>query len=358
MARSLTYFDITIGGEPAGRIIFELYSDLVPKTTDNFYALCQGRTNDDGVFLGYKGSGFHRVIKGFMCQGGDFTKHDGTGGISIYGEKFADEDFAVNHTKPFLLSMANAGPNTNGSQFFITTVPTPHLDGKHVVFGEVVSGKSIVRKIENLPTGAQDKPSKDVLIADCGTLDALPALEQGGTGDVYEDYPEDDDHDTDKPAVALEIAGAIRELGNAAFKAGQHAEALDKWEKSLRYLDMNPVLPEDTPAEIREKYATLKSALLLNGALAGAKVRPRTGITLASRALDMVPPISDGDKALYRRALSHAALKNDEEAEEDLVAANALVPSDAAISGELAKTRARMKEKKEKAKKAFKKMFS
>ncbi len=312
-----------------------------------------------------------------MCQGGDFTKHDGTGGISIYGEKFADEDFAVNHTKPFLLSMANAGPNTNGSQFFITTVPTPHLDGKHVVFGEVVSGKSIVRKIENLPTGAQDKPSKDVLIADCGTLDALPALEQGGTGDVYEDYPEDDDHDTDKPAVALEIAGAIRELGNAAFKAGQHAEALDKWEKSLRYLDMNPVLPEDTPAEIREKYATLKSALLLNGALAGAKVRPRTGITLASRALDMVPPISDGDKgtvflcvvcamytkglaakALYRRALSHAALKNDEEAEEDLVAANALVPSDAAISGELAKTRARMKEKKEKAKKAFKKMFS
>jgi peptidyl-prolyl isomerase D len=143
--RPLTYFDIIIAGKPAGRIIFSLYNDLVPKTAENFRALCTGEKGEgkSGKKLSYQGSGFHRVIKQFMCQGGDFTAGNGTGGESIYGEKFEDEAFPVKHTKPFLLSMANAGPNTNGSQFFITTQPTAHLDGKHVVFGEVIRGKSV-----------------------------------------------------------------------------------------------------------------------------------------------------------------------------------------------------------------------
>ena len=160
MTRPKTFFDISIGGKPQGRIVFELYNDIVPKTAENFLKLCEGnagmaKTKPD-VPLSYKGSIFHRVIKDFMCQFGDFTNFNGTGGESIYGEKFEDENFTVKHDKPFLLSMANAGPNTNGSQFFITTVPCPWLDGKHVVFGEVVDGYDIVKKVESLgsPSGA------------------------------------------------------------------------------------------------------------------------------------------------------------------------------------------------------------
>ena len=158
------YFDITIDDEPAGRLTFELFADVVPKTAENFRALCTGEPG-----FGYKGSGFHRIIPEFMCQGGDFTRHNGTGGKSIYGDRFPDENFTLRHTEPGLLSMANAGPNTNGSQFFITTVETAWLDGKHVVFGKVTDGKDLLAKLGGLgsPNG---KPNAKVTIADCGQL--------------------------------------------------------------------------------------------------------------------------------------------------------------------------------------------
>ncbi|KZP03635.1 cyclophilin [Athelia psychrophila] len=162
------FFDITIGGRPQPRVVFHLYDDVVPKTARNFRELAVGH-----AVGGYKGSKFHRIINQFMLQGGDFTKGNGTGGVSIYGEKFADENFQIKHTKPGLLSMANAGPGTNGSQFFITTVATSHLNGKHVVFGEVVSGYDTIKTIEKLAADGQtrnDKPKEDVVIADSGTV--------------------------------------------------------------------------------------------------------------------------------------------------------------------------------------------
>jgi peptidylprolyl isomerase len=169
--RNRVFFDVTIGGKPSGRIVMELYNDVVPKTAENFRALCTGEKGmgKSGKPLHFKNSTFHRVIPNFMCQGGDFTRGNGTGGESIYGEKFPDENFKMTHTGPGMLSMANAGPNTNGSQFFLTTVKTEWLDGKHVVFGHVSEGMDLVKQMEGQGTQS-GKPKAEIKIADCGQL--------------------------------------------------------------------------------------------------------------------------------------------------------------------------------------------
>jgi peptidylprolyl isomerase len=166
------YFDISIDQQPKGRIVFILFAQDCPRTALNFYHLCKGdivnpKTNKP---LNYKGSKFHRVIPGFMCQGGDIVKGDGTGSISIYGDSFGDENFVFSHDQPGLLSMANRGPNTNGSQFFITTADCGWLDGKHVVFGKIEEGIEVLNAIESYGT-SQGRPKADIKITDCGVLD-------------------------------------------------------------------------------------------------------------------------------------------------------------------------------------------
>lgn len=158
------FFDIAISGKPAGRIVFTLFQDVVPKTAENFLKLCTGECG-----FGYKNSVFHRVIPEFMLQGGDFTKFDGTGGKSIWGSTFNDENFKLKHNKPGLLSMANRGKHTNGSQFFITTVVCSWLDGKHVVFGEVSEGMDLVKKIESYGSDS-GATGAEIKIIDCGKL--------------------------------------------------------------------------------------------------------------------------------------------------------------------------------------------
>ncbi|KAL8899910.1 MAG: hypothetical protein Q9207_005954 [Kuettlingeria erythrocarpa] len=167
----MVFFDLTLGGEPLGRVKMELFADTVPRTAENFRQFCTGESRDSrGHPQGYKGSKFHRVIKDFMIQGGDFLHGDGTGSASIYGVKaFGDENFKLKHDGPGILSMANSGPDTNGCQFFICTVPTPFLNNKHVVFGKVVDGMDVVRKVENTRLRGE-RPASDVVISQCGEM--------------------------------------------------------------------------------------------------------------------------------------------------------------------------------------------
>ena len=169
MANPKVFLDIAIGTRKSSKLIFELFANVVPRTAENFRCLCTGEKgkNKSGIPLHYKGSFLHRIIPEFMCQGGDFTVGNGTGGESIYGKRFDDENFTLTHDMEGILSMANAGPNTNGSQFFITTVPTPHLDGRHVVFGKLISGIDYLHEIESIGSYS-GKPKYQVKICDCG----------------------------------------------------------------------------------------------------------------------------------------------------------------------------------------------
>lgn len=363
-ARSRVYFDIEIGKNKEGRITFELYDDVVPKTAENFRALCTGEkgTGKSGKPLSYKGSIFHRVIKGFMIQGGDFTAGNGTGGESIYGEKFEDENFKLKHDKPLLLSMANAGPGTNGSQFFVTTVNTPHLDGKHVVFGEVLDGKGIVRKVENLKTQS-DKPIQDVTIVDCGQLSGDESLAPSkkvpdSTGDPYEDFPEDQAGEI-KASETCKIANELKDFGNKAFKNGDLNLALDKYQKGLRYLNEYPDPDEGDPPELSKQLTAIRFTLHSNSALLQNKLKSyEDAQKSATNALEQADIAgSDRAKALYRKGLASLGLKDEDQAVKDFEEALKLAPGDAAITKELSAVKKKIAEQAKKEKAAYKKFF-
>lgn len=302
-----------------------------------------------------------------MIQGGDFTAFNGTGGESIYGEKFPDENFDLKHDRPFLLSMANSGPGTNGSQFFVTTVPTPHLDGKHVVFGEVINGKSIVRKIENLKTHS-DKPDPDVTVVDCGELQGedyenATKRVQDATGDPYEDFPEDHQGEELTAPLAFKIASDLKGFGNAAFKSGDNNLGLDKYQKALRYLNEFPEPAENDPKELGEQIKALRFTLHSNSALLANKVeRFDQAKKWAGFALDTAEAAkakdTDKAKAYYRRAVAQVGLKEEDDALKDLQSALKLSPDDVAIANEIARVKQAVKAREAKDKAAAKKFFS
>jgi len=346
MGRPRTFFDITIGGNKEGRIVFELYSDITPKTAENFRALCTGEkgVGKSGKPLHYKGSCFHRIIKQFMLQGGDFTAGNGTGGESIYGEKFEDENFIEKHTKPGLLSMANAGPGTNGSQFFITTVATPHLDGKHVVFGRVIKGMNVVRKLENLKT-VSDKPEKEAKIEDCGELKEGEddGVQGPSDGDEYEDFVGDDDkchNDEEYAAAALKIKG----YGNEYFKKGEFEKALEKYEKAFRYLE--PVSKPDKEQKI---------AILLNKATCSFKLKRYEEVLESSNEALKIDP--QNVKGLFKRAQAKAATKEYDDAKKDLLEALKVDPKNADVRQEFEKVKQQQEAYKKQQAKMYSNMF-
>ncbi|XP_029472498.1 peptidyl-prolyl cis-trans isomerase D [Rhinatrema bivittatum] len=352
------FFNVEIGGERVGRIVLELFADVVPKTAENFRALCTGEKGigpSTGKPLHFKGCPFHRIIKKFMIQGGDFSNQNGTGGESIYGEKFEDENFHYKHDQEGLLSMANAGPNTNGSQFFITTVPTPHLDSKHVVFGQVLKGMGVVKMLENVEA-KEEQPTKLCIIADCGELKdgnewVMPPVD--GSGDSHPDFPEDSDVELNDVDKIVSIAEDVKNIGNSFFKSQNWEMATKKYNKALRYVESSKdVTGDDNISKLNP------IALSCNLNIAACKLKQsdwRAAIESCEEALELDP---SNTKALYRRAQGWQGLKDYDQALEDLKKAHEIAPEDKAISTEILRVKHKMKEQKAKEKAVYAKMFA
>ena len=254
---------------------------------------------------------------------------------------------------------------TNGSQFFVTTVPTPHLDGKHVVFGEVLNGKNIVRKIENLPTQS-DKPSEDVKVIECGQLtgEAFSAATQkaaDSTGDPYEDFPDDQGEDLTGTEY-FKIATDLKDYGNKAYKAGDLETGIEKYQKALRYLNEYPETNDSDPKELEGQMKQLRYTLHNNSALlANKSKRYDDAEKWAGFAIDAIPPDTkdvDKAKAYHRRGTARVALKDEEEGLKDLETAAKLAPLDGAITKELAAVKKSVQEKVKKERAAYKKFFN
>lgn len=386
------FFDIEIGDSRIGRIVCELFGDKAPKTVNNFYHLCLGDHEiEEGKNLTYKGNFFHRVVKNFMIQGGDiiycssnFAKTDdaGKGGCSIYASReemrshgegelacygdFKDENLG-NFDEPFCLAMANSGaPNTNSSQFFITTYPAPHLNGKHTIFGKVIHGKSVVRTVERCKIDADGFPEVCIRIENCGKWDpsdGVPLLNASNDtigGDNYEEYPEDDhSFDSEDFSAAYDVARIIKESGTLLFKKKDYQTAYFKYIKSLRYV--NEFIPDiDVDKENNCKFVLLKMKLYLNLSLVLYNLqRYDDSIDYATYLLEMTDvPELDQAKAFYRRGNSHLAKRNMEKALADFRLCKDKNPNDKVIVQKIDYVENILEKKKEETRQSLGKFFS
>lgn len=352
--------DISIGGELEGRMVMELYSDVVPKTAENFRALCTGELGVSpitGIPLHYKGVCFHRIIKGLLIQGGDISAGDGTGGESIYGSTFEDENFELKHERKGILSMVNTGPNTNGSQFFITTTQTHHLDGKHIVFGRVIKGLGVIRSIEHTDVNEDNRPAVDIIVIDCGEIP--DGKDYGITnffkdGDLYPDWPSDLDAKTDDLSWWITAVEGIKALGNEMFKKQDYKMALRKYRKAMRYLDFCWDL-EDLDTEKSMFLKRMKSQLLTNSAACKLKLDDIDGALWDTDFA--IRDDEDNVKAHFRRGQALMATNDIDAAVKNFSKALELAPNDGIIKKELAAAKKKIADRHNREKEAYTKMF-
>jgi len=366
----IVFLDINVAHQRLGRVVIELFKDEVPKTAENFRALCTGEKGTGektGKPLHYKGSTFHRVIKDFMIQGGDFENGNGTGGESIYGHKFDDEGLdceegPLKHDKPGLLSMANSGPNTNGSQFFITTSRPSHLNGKHVIFGRVLKGMGLVKEIEEMKTEANDVPQKPVVVADCGEFPVdtkdYGLSEDDGTEDVYPSYPEDLDLDfflEDNQAKVLEICGVIKNAGNTFYRSKEYSKAVRKYTKACRYLSSLRDAMGTTEDEEEEKIRAVEVPLKLN--IAACHLANKSWDEAKKECEDVIEVQESNSKAIFRRGQALLGMNDFDGALKDLQKVRELQPDDKGVLNEIARAKKAKLDMVKKEKQLYSKMF-
>ncbi|KAL6526171.1 Peptidyl-prolyl cis-trans isomerase cyp40 [Orobanche minor] len=339
MVNPRCYLDISIGGQKEGRIVVELYRDVVPKTAENFRALCTGEKGVSpltGVPLHYKGSCFNRVVRSLMVQGGDISGGNGVSGESIYGQTFEDENFELKHSRKGVLSMANSGPNTNGSQFFIVTTQSSQFDGKHVVFGKVIKGFGVLRGIEYVATMDDGYPSVDVVIVDSGEI---PEGADDGTinffgdGDLYPDWPADLDAKPDNLLWLMTAVDSIKVLGNDWYKKQDYKMAIRKYRKALKYLDLCWEM-EDINHEQSTSLMKAKSQILTNSSFCKLKLGDLKGALLDSDFA--IRDGKDNAKAFFRQGQVYLAINNLDAALQSFQKALELEPNDGGIKKELA----------------------
>ncbi|XP_015788239.1 peptidyl-prolyl cis-trans isomerase D-like [Tetranychus urticae] len=355
------YLDIAISGEMVGRIVIELFDKIVPRTSENFRALCTGELgmSESGYKLTYKGLAFHRVVRNLMIQSGDIHYNDGTGGESIYGPTFDDEGFEIKHDKPGIVSMASSGPNTNGSQFFISTVPLFHLENQYVAFGQVRKGMGIVHLIENIYTNPDTERSiEPIVIIDCGQLkhgQDFGWMPNDRTGEAYPPFPEDSDLDLNNVDLIVKAAAKMKLVGNRLYKKEAFTIACSKYTKALRYLE---VLHDDEKMSDEEikRVKRLRLQCLLNSAACKTKSKRYIDALIdCNKALDMEP---ENVKAHFRRGQAFHGFRDYKASLESLRQALKLSPNEKSIQAKLAAVLGDMKSHRARERKAYASFFS
>uniref|UniRef100_A0A182J317 peptidylprolyl isomerase n=1 Tax=Anopheles atroparvus TaxID=41427 RepID=A0A182J317_ANOAO len=361
----LVFFDVKVGQESVGRIVIELRADVVPRTAENFRALCTGEMGfapDTGTRLHYKGSKFHRIKSLFMSQGGDIVNFNGTNGESIYGETFEDENFTLLH-EDGAVSMANLGkPNTNNSQFFITSGECPHLNGTNVVVGFVIRGGGIIGEMERHST-EDGEPTVPIVIENCGQLapgDDWSVNDTDDEQDKLPPFPEDWERFYDVFPIdeALQYLNAIRSVGNRYFKQNQFVRANRRYKKAERYFNFFSNQFNKQPARMHEPNGVLQQFQLLNclnQAAVQLQLKEYRSVVHACNAALAIDP--DNAKALYRRGMAQNELRNYENALNDLGRVLQRIPDDRLVQSEYERSRKSLHEYTQLQRKALSKLF-